>query len=533
VKKHKKDDMPDGFIRNPMRQIEDELKAILPVVEQVRELHRKGRYGFDICPQNIVMSPKGAVLRVKNIQLNAGGTIAPCPELAAPEWYTGGDVGPWSDVYAVSAMVYHAITGRKLPPSFERSPGETLFDGLVQKYQSLADAISGGVELDISKRIPSLDMLFVQIQSCLIKITPAPAAAKHGAKTEKSQASFISDAAHERLRRKKRIVLWSVVLGVLLLGGAWLVNAVNYTQAVSHVESGAYEKAQRSLKGVFAFYGDAKQLSLYTEAGMRLKDGEYEAASRLFFELGNYRNASEMVSETAYRHAQYLMQKGSYSEAEALLDTIFDYKDAAQMRTEIAYLNACAYMDAGLYVSALEVFKTINSYNDTPVRIDEAKLKLYELALSAMKAGDTETAASRFEAIPGYEQSDVYAIGCSLLIRAQSGDAFTQEDYHAFLRLADITDLTPYLTCDTLITHYLCGSWQDEKENLFIMDSNGGIQYNLPGIDGGTYMFKDGILYMSPKDSAETPMFGFSCIDLNTVALYCYEDGMTYNMTRQ
>lgn len=535
-KKQKKHDMVDISRHNAMRQIEDELKAILPVVEQVRELHRKRRYGLDICPQNIVMSKHGAMLRIKSIRLNTDGAITPCPGFSAPERYTGGAVGPWTDVYAVSALVYKAMTGRILPPAFERSEETPLFDSLVEKFQPLADAISDGLALDISHRLPTLDALSVQVQACLIGFNPAPTAESRieSVTSRMQNTPVISQqmTKPKKMSSKKKAAVTGIVIGILLLGGTWLVNETNYAQSISYIESGAYTQAQRSLKGVFAFYGDAAQLSRYTEAGLKLENDEYEAAARLFSELGNFRDASGMVSETAYCHAQYLMQQGDYTGAETLLDTIGGYKDAAQMRTEIAYQNACTYLDAGLYLSALDVFEAIDPYNDSADRMDEAKIKLYEAGLSALSAGDTELATSSFAAIPGVEQSDAYALLCSLLTRAQGG-AFSQEEYETFLGLTDFMDITPYLTCDALITHYLCGSWLDDADNLFIMESDGNIQYNLPGMNGSDYSFGDGVLFITQSDGTEAPMFGFACVDLNTMALYCYEDGMTYTLIRQ
>jgi outer membrane protein assembly factor BamD (BamD/ComL family) len=508
-------------------------------VEQVRALHRKGRYGLDICPQNIVMSRSGAVLRVKSLKLNADGAMTPHPGVSAPEWYTGGAVGPWTDVYAVSALVYRAVTGRMLAPAFERSADDApLFDGLIEKFQPLADAISQGLALDISLRATALDALSVQIQACLIGFNSAPMVTKQAAKTKTNPIPDAHAAANkatmpEGLNGRRRIAVIGVVIGALLLGGTWLVNEVNYSQTVSLIEAGAYTEAQRSLKGVFAFYGDTGDLSRYAEAGLKLEYGEYEAAARLFSELGNYRNAADMVSETAYRHAQYLMQKGNYAEADTLLKTIGGYKDAAQMRTEIAYQNACACMDAGLYLSALDALQLIDPYNDTTELIDKAKGMLYEAALSALTAGDTDTAALYFAAIPGYEQTDDYVRRLTLLAHIQSGGMFTKDDYNAFMGLANFMDITPYLTSDSLIAHYLCGNWQDEEGSKFVMDKAGGIQYNLPGIDGGAYTFKDGVMSMAQSDGSEVPMFGFTCVDLDTVAIYCYEDRMTYTLTRQ
>ena len=84
------------------------------------------------------------------------------------------------------------------------------------------------------------------------------------------------------------------------------------------------------------------------------------------------------------------------------------------------------------------VFQTTQDYRDTASQAEEAQRMIYNAAMSALNVGDADTAASSFAAIPGFERSDDYLRLCNLLICAKSGGSFTQDDYAAFLGLAEI-----------------------------------------------------------------------------------------------
>lgn len=414
----------------PQNQIDGELFAIRPVVEQVRNLHAKGLYGFDICPENIVMTRHGALLRVKNFDLNAGGAKVFRPGFTPRERYMGAAPGPWTDVYAVSALVYTAMTGLMLPSAFERGSGEPLFCGLDEKYSALENVVTQGLVPEPAQRQKSLDALLDKMHACLIGYNPP--AAKH--------------AQEHRLKGRKKAAAAASIAVLLLLSGTMVVNEVNYAQAAAHAEAGEYALAQKSLKGVFAFYKDAAQLSDYAEAGVSLESGAFDAAARGFLALGGYRSSEEMARETAYRYAQALMRQGRFTDAEVLLSSVGDYKETAQLRKQLSYENGVTYLEAGMYLSALEAFEKAADYEDAGMQAELAKHKLYDTAVGALNAGDTQTAAQYFAAIPGYEQADALSGLAALLARIQSGETMTQEENDYILGFADIVDLSIYLS---------------------------------------------------------------------------------------
>ncbi len=414
--------------------IDGALFAILPVVEQVRNLHAKGRFGFDICPQNIAMTRRGAWLRVKNMTLNAGGANVFRPGFTPRERYMGGMPGPWTDVYAVSALVYTAMTGLMLPSAFERDAAEPLFSGLDEKYRALEEAVTQGLNPDATERQTSLDTLSAQIQACLSEYNPP--SAKH------------EDTKH-RLKKPKQTAAAASIAVLLLLSGTVIVNEVNYAQAATHAEAGEFALAQNSLKGVLAFYKDAAQLSDYADAGINLENGAFDTAARDFLALGGYRSSKEMARETDYRHAQALFEQGNLAEAQTLLQSIGDYKYAFEILKQINYETGKTYLEADMYLSALEAFNDAADYADAALQAEAVKDKLYAAAVIALNAGDTDTAAQYFAAMPGYKQADEMGYLTELLSRVQRGEALSQNEYEFMKDFADTVDLSVYLDSDS------------------------------------------------------------------------------------
>jgi len=512
-------------VKHEARHIDDELHALLPAVKQVRALHLKGRYGFDICPENIAVSRRGAVLRVAELGPKADGTMALRPGFSAIERYTGGPVGPWTDIYAVSALVYNALMGRPVPHAFERGAQLPLFDGLDVKYNALAGVVEKGIAAEISERPQSLDALISAIQACLagngaMSGKPARPSGKRGEETPGKD-------------ERKPPALWKrmtmlCAAAVLLFGGAAAVCEINYSQAVFCVETGDYAKAKASLGGVFAFYKDAAKLKRYADAGGSLQNGDYETALSGFEALGGYRDAADMAAETKYRQACRFMERRCFTKAQALLEKLGSYKDAASLLRRASYENGCTYRNAGLFVSALEAFEKAEGYADAAALAEEMRSALYDAAVGALNGGDLDTAERFFAAASGYKRTDAYLKLIGLLRRALSGGAFSYGDYQTLIGFADTVDVTPYLTSDALIGCYLRGSWRDDGGRMFDMDDDGGISFSLPGKASDGYTLSKGVLTMGGA-----PVFRFECMDVDTVDVYAYENGETYRLTRR
>lgn len=123
------------------------LRAVLgPLTEALLVIHAEHCFHRDIAPDNVMLLPGtqrwllldfGAARRVIG-DMTQALTVILKPGYAPVEQYAeipGMRQGPWTDVYALAAVVYFAITGRTPPPSV----GRLLHDS----YAPLAQAAAG------------------------------------------------------------------------------------------------------------------------------------------------------------------------------------------------------------------------------------------------------------------------------------------------------------------------------------------------------------------------------------------------------
>ena len=121
---------------------EDIDRILWPLLDGLEQVHNAGFLHRDIKPANILLDDAGnptlidfgasrAAMAGRSTALTAIFT----PGYAAAEQMTSAKQGPWTDIYGLSATLYHAITGHTPPSAFDRM----LDDG----YQPLAQLDSG------------------------------------------------------------------------------------------------------------------------------------------------------------------------------------------------------------------------------------------------------------------------------------------------------------------------------------------------------------------------------------------------------
>ncbi len=120
----------ERYLENQRGQIlfDRAVEILMPVMDALREVHEVGFMHRDISPDNIVMSKKGRVVLIdfgaareemrgvsKSLSVILKKGYAP-----EEQYRSRGKQGPWTDVYAVGATLYRAITGKVPPEALDR-----------------------------------------------------------------------------------------------------------------------------------------------------------------------------------------------------------------------------------------------------------------------------------------------------------------------------------------------------------------------------------------------------------------------------
>ena len=161
---------------------EEAVEIILPVLNALEDMHREKMIHRDVSPDNIFLCENGTVklldfgsarLAVENserslsIMLKRG--YAP-----REQYLSRSKQGPWTDVYAVCATLYHIITGKKPAESTERDeiPLKTFAETGVKGYEELEKVVFKGMELEIADRIQSAGELKAMLEKAVRKAPP-------------------------------------------------------------------------------------------------------------------------------------------------------------------------------------------------------------------------------------------------------------------------------------------------------------------------------------------------------------------------
>lgn len=142
-----------------------------PVMKALIKIHRQGLIHRDISPDNLMIGMDNKMrlidfgaAKAANEKYKKAATVILKSGYAPPEQYLSeGRQGAWTDVYALSATMYMALTGHIPVDSVARLQGKELspaFDELGNITDWQSRAIEQGMEIKVSKRFKNVEELW-------------------------------------------------------------------------------------------------------------------------------------------------------------------------------------------------------------------------------------------------------------------------------------------------------------------------------------------------------------------------------------
>jgi serine/threonine protein kinase len=187
---------------------ETAMRVVLPSMDALAAVHAEGILHRDISPDNIYLTRAGKVKLIDfGAARNALGQKSRNLSIILKEGYApeeqyraSGIQGPWTDVYAMAATLYHAITGRIPQPALDRQAQDKLLwpsqlqiqiepriEAALMKalsikasdrFQSMEDfkaALTGGVTSFASAPVPVAAAAAAPVQAAPVYTPPPPA----------------------------------------------------------------------------------------------------------------------------------------------------------------------------------------------------------------------------------------------------------------------------------------------------------------------------------------------------------------------
>lgn len=186
----------------------DEVFQLLrPVIHALKIIHSENVIHRDISPDNIMILENGSAVLMDfgasyDVHNQYKNTSVVLKEGYAPpeQYYAEGDVGPWSDIYALCATIYTTITKEKLPNSIDRTTESCGLELIGRKYsltKSQERVLKKGLEINRKDRYQSIEDFERDLDGKRVR---------HGKETRNHEAY-------------KKVAAWVVLIALLAVSG--------------------------------------------------------------------------------------------------------------------------------------------------------------------------------------------------------------------------------------------------------------------------------------------------------------------------
>ena len=219
--------------------------------------------------------------------------------------------------------------------------------------------------------------------------------------------------------RSKFLLLLLPLCAFLLLTGFTSSFEKRYREAEALLAQGDFDAASAGFRELGS-YEEASRLLMYSRAASIAERGDYETARRAFTALGSFRDAPEMLRYYEGREAEtdgrIALTSEDYAAAIRGLNTAVEiYGELPGFRDTAERGNTClsalyeqgrTLLDAARYGEARDLFTALGSYSDSPDLNGYCEASLLE------ESGSVLAAAERFSALSGVLDAAARAEAC-------------------------------------------------------------------------------------------------------------------------
>jgi len=312
----------DARLQRDHRLAQPAIEQLLyPLLDGLELVHDAGFVHRDIKPSNILIDNAGlpTLIDFGASRLALQGrtqamTAISTPGYSAPEQATSARQGPWTDIYALAATVYHCIVGRPPPTALERLADDKLVPAVAAGRGRYAPSLLAVVDAGLRMKAADRPQTIAAWRRAMTGQPSALAATPDAAVTRRMHEPLVPRKAEPTQRR--RPVLAGVVAGAVVAaiggGGVWVSlrpPASTPRQEAPVAQTAQEDGSRRATEDKAKADAEVRRQAEAAEVALRLSESDRRRVQIALTSLGHDTRGSDGFLGARTRQMIALWQK--------------------------------------------------------------------------------------------------------------------------------------------------------------------------------------------------------------------------------